>query len=65
MSKVKDFRHTDIRKVKMENQNNVFYLTHNRSQNIDGNCKWGELEARNCFQRSSFTKYLKQILVLM
>ena len=23
---------------------------------------WGELEARNCFQRQSFTKYLRQSL---
>ena len=24
---------------------------------------WGELEAKNCFQRQSFTKYLKLTLV--
>ena len=26
---------------------------------------WGKLEARNCFQRQSFTKYLRQTLVFM
>ena len=26
---------------------------------------WGELEAKNCFQRQSFTKYSRQTLVFM
>ena len=26
---------------------------------------WGELEARNCFQRQSFTKYLAQTVVFL
>ena len=26
---------------------------------------WGELEAKNCLQRQSFTKYLIQTLVFM
>ena len=26
---------------------------------------WGELEARSCFQRQSFTKYLRQPLIFM
>ena len=26
---------------------------------------WGQLEAKNCFQRQSFTKYLRLTLVFM
>ena len=26
---------------------------------------WGKLEAKNCFQRQSFTQYLRQTLVFM
>ena len=31
--------------------------------NFEG--EWGKLEAENCFQRESWTKYMKQTLVLI
>ena len=39
-------------------------LKKNEKQNkLEG--VWGDLEARNCFQRQSFTKYLRQSVVFM
>ena len=35
------------------------------AKKIKSEVVWGELEAKNCFQRQSFKKYLRQTLVLM
>ena len=32
---------------------------------INGEGVWGDLEAKNCFQRQSFTKYLRLTLAFM